>query len=63
MQNFPMVLDVSRAITSEPSKSKKQTLLTNSTAFVWRLARLGDTRLVLARAHGRLATSLALQSV
>ena len=30
---FPFVHDVSRAITSEPSKSKKKTLVANSTAF------------------------------
>ena len=46
LHNFPFVPDISRAITSEPPKSENQTLLANSTAFVWRLARLADTRLV-----------------
>ena len=46
LHNFPFIPDVSRAIISEPLKSKKQTLVANSTAFAWYLARLGDTRLV-----------------
>ena len=46
LHNFPFVPGVSRAITSEPSKSEKQTLVANSTAFAWCLARLGDTWLV-----------------
>ena len=40
LHNFPFIHDVSHAITSEPWKSEKQTLVTNSTAFAWRLARL-----------------------
>ena len=46
LHNFPIVPDVSRAITSEPPKNKNKTLVANSTAFAWRVVRLGDTRLV-----------------
>ena len=33
LHNFPIVPDVSRAITSEPPKSGNKTLVANSTAF------------------------------
>ena len=42
---LPFVYDGSHANTSKPSKSKKQNLVANSTAFAGRLARLDDTRL------------------
>ena len=43
LHNFPTYV-TSVALTSEPSKSKKQTLVANSTSFAGCLARFGDTR-------------------
>jgi len=40
--DLPFIPDVSRANTTEPSKSEKQTLVA---AFAWHFTRLGDTRL------------------
>ena len=43
LQNFPFIHDVSHAITSEPWKREKQTLVANSTTFASRLVRLDDS--------------------
>ena len=55
--------DVSHTNTSEPSKSEKQTLVANSTAFVWRLARLCSTRCSLRHEIGTLVNFAFMASL